>query len=155
MSDWFDIVQTLGIIATLSLTIYTIRRHSIQLRATNALLITQHHRELWSMYLNNEQLKRVLSDEVDLVQAPVTREERLFTNMLFLHIAACVRAVRQDVAIPAEGLVKDIQSIFARPIPHAVWNEVRSFHDTDLRDFVDYCLSSSKPDYDTFWNRRQ
>lgn len=86
MIDWnfiFQLIQNIGIIASFIVTIYTLRMNSKQTKASNSLLVTQHHREIWTMIYQTNSLKRVFEKDVDLISKPITDEEVAFTNMIF------------------------------------------------------------------------
>lgn len=133
---WFDIVQTIGIVASILLARKASRDQARQVEVSNALLITQHHRELWSQMLEHRELARVFDPAPDLVASPITEQERLFTNMLFLHTAGCLRASKAGVAPAIEGIEADLADIFSFPIPRQVWSDVHAFHEKEFSEFV-------------------
>lgn len=132
----FQIIQSTGIILSFLLTVYTLRINQKHLKASNSLLITQHHRELWSTIYETEDLKRVFQRNVNLIEEPVTEREFTFTNMIFLHMSGCLKLSKTKSCFAIEGMENDIKDILSYPIPNYVWLQVYRFHDKDFIDFV-------------------
>lgn len=132
----FQIIQSAGIILSFILTIYTIKTNEKHLKASNSLLITQHHREIWSTIYGTDDLKRVFQKNVDLISQPVTEREFTFTNMIFLHMSGCLKLTNTKSSFPVEGMENDIKDIMSYPIPNYVWLQVYKFHDKEFIDFV-------------------
>src|SRR5882762_3069522 len=65
-------------------------------RVTNQLLITQNHRELWSLYLRTPEVARVLNPSADVSHEPVTQQEEVFVVMLIQHMNSSYQAVQTD-----------------------------------------------------------
>lgn len=137
--DWdfiFQLIQSIGIIVSFLVTIYTLRINSKQTKATNSLLITQHHREIWTTIYQTETLKRVFDKQVDLITTPITDEELAFTNMIYLHMSACLKLSNTKSCYKIEGMEEDIKDILTFPIPKQIWIDVYKFHDKQFVDFV-------------------
>ncbi len=134
---WLDAVQTIGIVASIYFAIRAARDQARQLRIANSFMITQHHRDLWGYMLDHSDLQRIFDPTVDTVAAPVTERERTFINLLFLHSAACLKAIRTGAVSPVHGIEADIKDILSHPLPYAVWLDVEPFHDRDFALFVE------------------
>lgn len=143
LSDhWFDVVQTIAILATLLVTLATIRHQADQTKVANSLLITQHHREIWIAFLQDPDLARVFTKPIDLNSNPVTDKERTFVNLIFLHMSATLKAMRAGASFPVEALDNDVRDILSFPIPQQVWNDVKAYHDQLLLKTIDHALQS-------------
>lgn len=143
-SGWFAAVQSVGIIASLLFTAYATFRNSQLTKVSNSLLITQHHREIWSLYLSHEKkLARVFSENPDLKWKPVTEAEKTFMILIFLHMSAAFKAQKNSSVHSIEGMDLDILEVLSLPIPKQIWTEVKGFQD---RDFVDY-VESLRPKF--------
>lgn len=70
--NWFDAVQTLGIIAGLLFATLTLRSDLKSRRIENLLEITEHHRDIWKQLHQSPNLVRVLDPRAKLHRAPVT-----------------------------------------------------------------------------------
>ncbi len=144
--DWFDAVQTLGIIASLLFALKSFRDQARQQKVSNALLITQHHREVWGYMLDHPELQRVFDREVDLGKTPVSEQERAFVNMIFLHCAVYLKVAKAGLMHPVEGVEADIKDILSYPVPRTVWKAVRPFHEKEFAAFVERAwLEHSSP----------
>lgn len=139
--NWFDLLQSAGIVASMVFSAFAIREQTRQAKATNIFLITQHHRELWTSMLDHVDLQRIFDKAADTIATPVTERERTFTNMVFLHSAACLHAIDTGVLSPVHGMEADIRDILSYPVPREVWKQVGRFHDKEFASFVDRMLN--------------
>jgi hypothetical protein len=134
--QWFDLFQTVGIIAALLLTYRSLRDQAQQLKMSNLLLVTQHHRELWGYMLDHSDLVRVFDKQANIKKTPITERERTFANMVFLHSAACLAAQRAKVMPESNNFAADVAGLFSYPIPRVVWNDVMPFVNPEFARFV-------------------
>lgn len=132
----FQLIQSFGIISSFIITIYTLIKSNKQQKATNSLLITQYHREIWSLVYQTEELNRIFDAEANIFETPISEKERAFTNMIFLHMSACYTTMKTKACEPIEGLELDMKDILSYPIPKAVWMDVAKFHNKDFVEFV-------------------
>ena len=63
---------------------------------------------------------------------------------LVLHIAACYEAGRLGVLPPYEGLNADVRQLMAKPLPRAVWRELRPYQNAHFREFVEARLAEAE-----------
>lgn len=135
-AHWFTLLQTFGIIASILFTAFQIRfQHKSQM-VTNSLLVTQHHRDIWKTFISDQELSRLFQEKPNLGSNPITEHERMFMNLVFLHISAVLKAVKAKAIYPVEGMESDVRDLLSYPIPKAVWEEIAEFQDQGLRDFV-------------------
>ena len=135
--NWFDLLQSVFIIASFWLARISLREETRQRRVANRLEITKQHREIWTLRLSNDELRRIQELAPDLDATPITSEERLFVHMLILHLANCYRIARAEMFSLPEEITKDIANFFSRPIPSAVWENTRRFQNADFVQFVE------------------
>ena len=76
--NWFDLLQSLGIIGGLLFTAWSLRSETRTRRVNNLLAITKGHRDIWTEFYRQPKLKRVLADRADLGREGITREEEIF-----------------------------------------------------------------------------
>lgn len=136
-SNCLQLVECIGIIASLLITGYTLHISSQTTRINNLLLITQYHRELWSTLFTKPELQRVLDPSPDLAANGITEDERLFTLLLILHLSASFEASRAGELIPLDGLRNDMKDFFRLPIPRAVWERQRPYQNNAFVAFVE------------------
>ena len=135
--NWFDPLQTLGIIGGLAFTAYTIAKDDKARKIANLLAIKQQHREIWRELYDRPKLLRVLKHDVDLGIEAITDEETLFVKFLFRHLDAVHRANQARMFVEIQGLDRDIQEFLTLPIPRAIWNRLKPFLDKEFIKFIE------------------
>ena len=138
---WFDLVQSIGIIASLLFSAYTTRKDERARRIGNLIAVNDEYRHIWREFYGQPGLSRVLKRDVDLIKAPVSDEEWLFVKMLILHLDTVRRAIKARMFVKVEGLREDVRDLFALPIPKAVWEKIKPFQDRDFAAFIEDCLA--------------
>lgn len=106
-------------------------------RVGNLLELTKQHRELWIWIHSRPDLKRVFDHQVDLESQPLTDDERRSVNFIILHFAANYRAAKEGVFRLPRKIGIDIQGFFSRPVPRAVWEKMKQFHEEDYVRFIE------------------
>lgn len=144
--NWFDVIQTLAIIVTLLVTAAALRKTENTEKVGNSFLLTQYHRELWTYYLDNlDNLNRILSRDCNLDDESITKHERMFATLLFLHLSTALKAQDANAIYPVEGMEADFQDILKNPIPRAVWSRIEPFQDRITVKFIRKCLAEIQP----------
>jgi S-adenosylmethionine:diacylglycerol 3-amino-3-carboxypropyl transferase len=137
----FGLLQTIGIVAGLLFTAFTIRADARERRIENLFTITSAHREIWKTLYDRPELFRVLEKSCPDGRTPIpTFEERLFVRSLILHLAAAFRARTYGMHFQEHGLAADVRQFFSRPIPQAVWKSVCALLEPDFVTFVENCF---------------
>ncbi len=57
--NWFNILSSVGIIAGLWFTAFSLRADAKTRRVANLLTIVTNHREIWKVFLNDKSLERI------------------------------------------------------------------------------------------------
>jgi hypothetical protein len=135
----FDLVGTVGVIASLSFTTFTVRKDEKARNISNLLALTSEHRDIWTAFYERPSLARVLSTKVDVRQDPVTDEESIFVTFLILHLSATYEAIQAGVFSTGQAVAEDIRWFFSLPIPQDVWERSKPFQDKAFAAFVDEC----------------
>jgi hypothetical protein len=135
----FDLLEAVGIIASLTFTAVSFRRDDRSRRVGNLLTLTQSHREVWKEQLHDPKLKRILDPKANLAREPVTRDEEIFVTLVIQHLNIVFHALRDDLTINPEGLRRDVSQFFSLPIPEAVWNQLRPLQNDDFVAYVETC----------------
>ncbi len=52
------------------------------------------------------------------------------------YLGTVYRAVKLDELLRPYGMDKDVREFFARPVPRAVWDDLRAYQDPDFMQFV-------------------
>ncbi len=134
---WIDVLQSIGIVAGLFTTAYTLHEEAEARRVANLFTVTKNHREIWSLVIDKPALGRVLDSDVDLIRQPVTELERLFVRFLILHLATSFEARKRRMFFVEEGLPIDIAEFFNLPIPAAIWDKLRRYQQLDFVEYVE------------------
>jgi hypothetical protein len=141
--NWFDLLQSLGIVGGLFFTGISLRIDAKVRRIGNLFTVTKHHREIWTALYTRPELKRIVDASADLKARPISDEEELFVNFLILHLASSYRAGKAGMHLLRSEIRADIVSFFSLPIPRAIWERTKPFQDRDVVRFVDECLSNT------------
>ncbi len=142
--NWFNLLSAVGVIGSLLFTAVSLRSETETRRVGNLLTLTQNHRKLWSEILRRPDLARVLDESADISKKPVTRDERIFVNMVIQHLSSSFQAMKKELTIKPEGASEDVAGFFSLPIPRAVWEQSKRLQNEDFVEFVDYCLAQEK-----------
>lgn len=140
--DWIsanllDLVQTLSIVVGFIAAIYNFRELRREQRIENSIKITESHREIWRITIENDELLRLLDSQADPLQEPPTFAERLFVRFVALHYNTVIEAVTAQRLSIRPGLREEVGSFFALPVPSAIWDDVRHSQSRAVVDFVD------------------
>jgi hypothetical protein len=135
----FDLLEAVGIIASLTFTAVSFRRDDRSRRVGNLLTLTQSHREVWKEQLHDPKLKRILDPRANLAREPVTRDEEIFVTLVIQHLNIVYHALRDELTINPEGLRRDVWQFFSLPIPQAVWNQLKVLQNDDFVAYVEAC----------------
>ena len=140
--NWFDLLESLAIIAGLLFTAHSLRSEARTTRVNNLLAITEGHRKVWTEFYRPE-LKRVLSEQADLNRDEITHEEEVFVNFVILHLNSVYFALKSGLVFKIEGLRRDVGWFFSLPIPRAVWTKTKLLQNADFARFVEACLAGN------------
>ena len=135
--NWYNFLQSIGVVGGLLVAAAAFRLDAKTRRVANLLEITKQHREIWTELYDRPELARVSDENVDLKQEPITAEEELFIGLLILHLNSSYYALKDGVFIKPDGLRKDIQTFFSRPLAKFVWEKMKQLQDDDLVRFVE------------------
>jgi hypothetical protein len=141
--NWFDLLQSLGIIGGLLFTCAAFKDDTKARRTANLIEITKAHREIWTELYDRPELTRVSDRAVDLEHAPMKPAEELFIGLLILHLNTSFQAMKAGVFISPDGLRKDIGQFFSAPMARIVWTKMRALQDGDFIRFVESCFKGN------------
>jgi len=141
VSNWFDLLQSIGIVAGLLFTGVSLKTDAQVRRVQNLLKVTEQHRDLWSRLYDEPELRRVIEEHPDLNGKPVTYEEELFVLSVVLHLNSVYRAIESGMYASPEQLTEDVRRFFSKPIPQKVWKNVSGLQDKVFVRFVNENVS--------------
>lgn len=143
--NWFNLLQSLGIVGSLVFTAIAMRRETKSRHLETLLSLGEHHRELWSELHRRPDLSRVLADEVDLVGQPVTTAEEEFLNTAFVHFCTGWRLATEHGVLAEDDLRRDIGQFLSHPIPRQVWKTTRQIREESFVRFGDKAMKRYRP----------
>lgn len=135
--NWFNVIQTVAITASLVFTALALRLDEKTRRISNLLEITKGHRDIWTALYDRPELSRIFETLADVKRNPITPQEELFVSFLILHLNSAYHAMKAGVFIKPDGLKKDIKAFFSLPVARSVWTRMKHFQDADFIRFVD------------------
>jgi hypothetical protein len=141
-ANFSEILQNVGIIATLLLSAYTFWRSEQAQKTSNLIAITGLYRDIWDALDECPSLSRVLLKGVDVEREPPSAEEEAFVSTLIFHMDAAYEAMRVGMFVRLRGLKRDAREFFSLPVPKAVWKKVRPLQNKRLVRFVESALAS-------------
>jgi hypothetical protein len=139
VQNLFTILSSVGIIAGLWFTAFSLRAETKTRRVANLLTVTANHREIWTEFIRNEKLARVADAGAEPMKQPITDVEMVFVNMVIQHINTVYYIMNDQLVIHFEGLRRDIAEFLALPIPKSVWEKSKQFQNADFVAFVESC----------------
>lgn len=140
-SNWFNLLQTTGIVAGLFFTGRSFLLDTRIRRISNLLNITEHHRSIWQQVIERPGLLRVLSADAKLDIKPVTLEERIFVNLIILHLTAVMAAIKGRVHEQPAGQDEDLREFFSLPIPNKVWKDSKRFREPEVVAYIESLIA--------------
>ena len=136
-TNWFELLQTVGIVGGFAFTAYQVRKDETSRKITNAIAVSRNHQTIWRNIYEFPELGRILSRDVDLEAAPPSQAEEIFVTTLIGHVSTVFRATKHDEFIELTGLKRDAREFFTLPIPSAVWQRIKAMQETAFVEFVD------------------
>ncbi len=136
-NNWIDLLQSAAIVAGLIFTAVSLRRDAKARRDESIVETVKGHRDVWKMMIENPKLSRVLDNNVNLVESPMTQQEKWFVLLSIMHLCATVESSEKWVNESLEGVANDIREYFSNTIPRAVWDENKKFQNPDFVAFVE------------------
>lgn len=136
-ANWFTVIQSVGIIASLLFAAVTLRQESKSKRMTALLVLQEQHRDLWSELHRRPELTRILEPAPDLVAKPVTAAEAEFLNTVFVHFCTGWRLATEHRILSPSDLERDIVTFLDIPIPLQVWLRTIGIREKRFLEFVE------------------
>ena len=143
-SNWFNLLQTIGIVAGLCFTGRSLLFDARIRKISNLLSITEHHRSIWEQVLAHPKLSRVLEPHADLKSTPISLEERIFVNLIILHLTAVMAAIKGSVHSKPAGQDEDLREFFSLPIPNKVWKDSKRFREPEVTSYLDSLITGPR-----------
>lgn len=140
-AHWSNLSALVGFVAGLFFPTFSIFNDRRVRKAATHAEFTKAHRDIWIYLRSLPELAHMRDRNRDLASRPRTEIETFAVNVLIGHLAATHKAWKAGTFDMPEGVVVDIQSFFTLPVPREAWLELRTFHPSDLGQFIDDILS--------------
>lgn len=124
-------------IFTLFMNIRTMRKNTTARMITNYHEIVKSYRDIWRMTFTHPELTRILKNEVDLVNNPVTQQEKRFVRFILQHMTSAYYFMKKSQMIPIEQIKYDFNNFLNLPIPRQVWETDKIYYNKDFVKFID------------------
>lgn len=134
---WIDFAQLIGIALGFGLTIRELRVTSKLRKFDVFWRIGESHREVWREVTDNSSLNRVLLEEVNLEETPLTLQEEVFVNLVVLHMENVFHAHKHGYYSIGLHETADIRTFIQLPVPSAAWSTIRKFQAPDFVAFLE------------------
>lgn len=144
--DWFTLLQSVGIIIGFIFSGYALLKESRATKLQNYILLTQNHREVWSMVMDNEKLGRVLDKVVPKNKLILSYNERQFLTFIFLHITCSFELSKRGKIVDIQKDKEDIADLLSYPLVRLFWEQNGQFYNEDFRAFIASCIANHSPD---------
>lgn len=139
-SNWAAAIGALGIIASLLFSAITTREDCRARQVANLLALDERHRALWREAEQRQDLKRILSGQVEDLSQPISPEEELFIRRIVLHFETGWRLVRLMHCTELDALAQDAADLFQCPLPRAVWERTKKYRNSKFVRFVEKAI---------------
>jgi len=136
-SNWFDLLQSIGICSSLVVTALSLGRDAQARRGENFLALTREHRELWVEVYRQSDLHRILDPMADLVAKPVTIPEDRIVNLILIHLNTYWELGNQGAVRMPDGVAADVRAFLELPVPREVWARSKRYRDQEFVAFVE------------------
>lgn len=139
LKNWFDLLQTVFIVVGFIFSYIALRNDIRASRFGHLLQLTQSYREIWAKTYDQPELARIKKTGIDLENNPITEVERRMVKEIILHIYVVYEAIENNQLDKSE-IAKDITDCLQLPIPNAVWQEVKTYHNKRFVSYIDELL---------------
>jgi hypothetical protein len=139
-SNWFNLIQMIGIIGSLWMAIDASRREARAKEIENLLSVSDHHREMWNEAHQREDLKRILRADADALAKPASVTEEEFLNIVITHFQIGWHVGRAGGITTLSELAADARGFFSLPLPRAVWEKTKQNRNQRFVRFVERAM---------------
>jgi hypothetical protein len=141
-NNWSSAIGAAGIIGSLWFTAASFRADSKHREITNLLAIDDRHRALLGEVTQRPELKRILSEDVDLAAHPLTHEEDVCVWQIVQQFETGWRVEKIMKRGELKFLARDAANFFRLPLPGAVWEKTKKFRNPKFVRFVERAMGA-------------
>lgn len=134
----FQVVGVLLVVFGLLFTAVQLNRNRLATQVGNLIALVKNHREIWTMAMDDPELRKVLSSDSQVIHASELNDrQRYFVNFLVLHMSAAYEMSRTKTVTDYAATQIDMGSLLILPAVNAVWSELAPYHNRRFRRYVD------------------
>lgn len=135
--NWKDVLTVIGSIVGVCIGVAAFHRHRGRDEKEDQNALSTAHDALWSNVRERPELSRVLLTDVDLKRKPLTIQEEVFLNEVFLHFERGWTAAKENKVLTMEAFTADVRGFFALPLPRAAWEKRKAFRNPKFVRFIE------------------
>lgn len=138
--NWFNIVQSVALVATLTIAISALRSSGQATRGSNILAIMSSHREIWSQLTTNPELQDVMRSTMS-GNEEISNNEYNFFIQVINHVATAFELAQMGGINPVEGMRRDAHEYMNWPVFRAAWGRNKAYQEPNFVEFIDSCIA--------------
>ena len=119
------------------------RRESKAKEVENLLTNVSQQRDLWTNAYMRPELVRLFQDNVDLSKKPISVVEKECLNQILVQYQVTWCMAEAGGIVTLDVLARDAGDFFSRPLPRAVWEDVKGVINPRFVEFMERALESS------------
>jgi hypothetical protein len=139
-SNWFSIVETISLVATLTVAICALRPSTKAVKSSVLLNLVNSNREIWGKLVTNPKLQSAVRSTIPAGKS-ITSEEKQFVKEVILHSLVSFEIAKMGGLTPTQGVRIDIHDTMSLPVFNTVWNELKVYQPKDFVEFIDNCIA--------------
>jgi hypothetical protein len=134
--DWFNLVQSFCLVGGF---IFASKAWRLQFLVG----VTEKHRNLWEKMMNDPNVQRIFTAQVNLSEKPITQAEKVALDMILIHYETGWETARFLDRERLKPLANDIGRFFRLPLVHHTWDKTKDCHSRNFVRFVDQAIKTS------------
>jgi hypothetical protein len=139
-ANWFNVVQTAALIATLAVAASALRSSGRATKGSNTLTLAANNRQIWSQLTADPKLQSVLRTTMT-PNEDVSYEEYRFVVQVIHHTVTGFELARMGGINPVEGARRDAYHFMNLPVFRTVWEQNKIYQNADFVNFIDGCMA--------------
>jgi len=138
--NWFNLIQTFGIVGGLCLTASAATREAKAREVENLLTLADQHRQLWEGVAQRKELARLFQTDINVLTTPPTVAETEFLNSVIVHFQTGWWIAISGGITGLHEMRMDARGFFSLPLPRAVWESTKKFRNKRFICFIERAL---------------
>jgi hypothetical protein len=135
-NNWPNLIGAAGIIGSLWASTITIREDCKWRQISNLIALDERQRAVLGEIRQRPELKRILSENADLLSQPLTPEEEVSMWQIVQQLETGWRVEKVLNRGELKFLARDVGSFLSLPLPRAVWERLKEFRNPNFVRFV-------------------